>query len=115
MANQLPILDAEARLSALAKSAEVRHRRAVLKGEMKAGRLGMAEALEHEDLQRVRVRDIIASMPGVGASRTADAMERLKIKPGLRVARAGARQRAALIAWADSVVDGAGVKVKEVA
>lgn len=102
IANNLPVATPEMRAKAAAKSVEERRYRAAEKMRIKAGAVSMAEALENTRLSRMRVRDLVRSMPGVGPSCAQGALERMGIDPARRLGGLGSRQRAALTSWAQA-------------
>lgn len=92
----------EQRAVARARAIDVRRRRAQAKSAVKAGRLRLSEVVEqarHDDaLAGMRVRDLIASLPGVGDVKTRQIMEHVGIAPTRRIAGLGGRQGAELVA-----------------
>lgn len=77
----------------------MRSRRAALKRAVKTGDVTLAEALESDDpaSARMRVSELLASLPGMGRVGASQAMARLGIAPGRRVGGLGPRQREALL------------------
>ena len=64
-----------------------------------AGRLTvLAEGEQNEVIGKMRVSELLQSMPGLGKVRAAQVMERLKISESRRVRGLGAKQIAALVA-----------------
>ena len=100
MANKAPALSTEDRDAALRKAAEARVRRAALKDDIKCGRVGVADVLEMDDdiARRMRVKDLISSVPGYGDAKTERLMEQIGISESRRVQGLGARQREELLA-----------------
>ena len=98
----VPPLTPEQRADALAKAALARTRRAEVKAALKSGSLTLASVLagsrHDEALQRLRVADLLTSLPGVGPARATSAMERLGIASSRRVRGLGVHQTAGLLA-----------------
>lgn len=102
----VPKLDDEQRRRALAKAAEVRQIRAQVKQMLKSGEVTVQEVLDRagsaEALARMRVSDLISSLPHVGKVRTRRLMEKLNIAPTRRLRGLGPRQTEALLDELDS-------------
>lgn len=96
----LKSLSDEDRARARAKALASRTRRAEVKAQFGAGRLPITDLLaaaESDDaVGRLRVVDLLESVPGVGAIRAAALMERLGISPNRRLRGLGRKQREAL-------------------
>lgn len=96
----LPSLTAEQRAAALEKAAVARRTRAQLKERLKRKHTTIAEVLtagENDDvIGKMRVSEVIESMPGVGKVRAGQLMEKLDIAPTRRLRGLGAKQRSAL-------------------
>lgn len=58
----------------------------------------LAEGEANEVIGKMRVSELLQSMPGLGKVRSAQVMERLKISESRRVRGLGAKQIAALVA-----------------
>lgn len=84
----LPTLTDEQRHRNLELAMEARRARAELKRQLKAGQVTLADALDDERAQRMYVRQLLASLPGIASER--------------RVHGLGKRQRSALIALSES-------------
>ena len=97
----LPALDPAQRQAALDKAAVARRIRADAKQRLKAGELSLddllAEAASSEPLAKLRVCDVLASMPAYGPVKAERLMEDLGIASSRRVRGLGARQRSALL------------------
>jgi hypothetical protein len=96
----LPTLTEEQRREALAKAAEARKRRAELKGQLKAERLGLRDILSRQGddiVGKMKVSSVLESLPGVGKVRARRIMERLDISATRRVRGLGAKQKDALL------------------
>lgn len=93
---RVPELTREQRLAYLESAMAARAERARVKAALKRGEMGVAEAMSVPAVARMRVRDLIASMPGYGPRRAEDLMDRLGIAMSRRVRGLGFRQRAAL-------------------
>lgn len=97
----LPPLTPEQRAAALDKAAASRAERARIKAALKTGDLTVGQAIERsresEALARLRVRDLLSSLPGIGPARTEAAMRRLGIAESRRLRGLGAHQVAGLV------------------
>jgi hypothetical protein len=97
----LKSLSDEDRAKARAKALTSRTRRAEVKEAFGKGRLDINEILdlvaEDEAVGRLRVVDLLESVPGVGEIRAAALMERIGISPNRRLRGLGRKQRAALV------------------
>ena len=103
----LPPLTPEQRKAALDKAAAARRERALVKNRLKNSGATIADVLaeaEHNEvIAKMRVIDLLQSMPGVGKVRAVALMERLTIAESRRVRGLGAKQIAGLVAeFADS-------------
>lgn len=98
----LPTLTDEQRRHNLELAMKARHARAELKRQLKAGQVTLADALDDERAQRMYVRQLLASLPGIAQSRAEEIMRRLGIASERRVHGLGKRQRSALIALSES-------------
>lgn len=96
----IPQLTPEQLQAARAAATEARRRRAELKGELRAGKIGLAAALDvatgDDVLAHVKVVDLLKSLPRVGEKRAAQVMERLEIAPNRRIRGLGRHQVAGL-------------------
>lgn len=96
----LPDQTPEERQAALEKAAQARHDRAELRAKIKSGEISVEEVLTTEGnpvIDKLRVKDMIASLPGYGKAKVAKVMEELGISENRRVKGLGSRQRAELI------------------
>ena len=96
----LPTLTEEQRKEALAKAAEARKRRAVIKGELKAGKQtlgGLLEKSGDDIVGKMKVSTVLESLPGVGKVRATKIMEELDISETRRIRGLGAKQREMLL------------------
>jgi S13-like H2TH domain len=96
----LPTLTEEQRKQALEKAAEARRKRAELKGQLKSGKLTLKDILGREDddtVGKMKVSNVLESLPGVGKVRARKLMEKLDISASRRVRGLGAKQRDALL------------------
>jgi hypothetical protein len=96
----LPTLTEEQRKEALAKAAEARKQRAQIKGELKSGRLSLANLLEKSGddvVGKMKVSTVLESLPGVGKVRATKLMEELDISATRRIRGLGAKQREQLL------------------
>ena len=93
---QPPVLTAEQRAAALLKAADSRKRRAEIKAKVTSGELSVDAVLEiaaNEDcINKMRVRELLEALSGVGKVRAAALMERLNISPTRRIAGLGRHQ-----------------------
>lgn len=96
----LPTLSSEQRAAALAKAAAARRTRAAWKERLKRGDVTLSEVLEaagtEETVGRMRVAEVLESLPRVGKARAAALMDRLEIASSRRLRGLGVKQRAAL-------------------
>jgi transposase len=95
-----PPLTPEQRQAALEKAAASRRERAEVKNRLKNSGASISEVLkqgqENEVIGKMRVVDLLQSMPGLGKVRAKQTMERLGIAESRRVRGLGAKQVAAL-------------------
>jgi hypothetical protein len=98
----LPVLDPEARAAALEKAKAARQLRAQLKHMLKSGEVPLAELLEKAGdapaLAKMRVIEVLESLPNVGKITAVKLMDELGISPTRRLQGLGHRQREALLA-----------------
>lgn len=98
----LPKLTPEQRQAALEKAAASRRERAEVKNRLKHSGASIAEVLaegeRNEVIGKMRVAELLQSMPGLGKVRAKQVMERLSISETRRVRGLGAKQVAALVA-----------------
>ena len=96
----LPPLTPEQRQAALDKAAASRRERAAVKNRLKHSGASITEVLRdgerNEVIGKMRVIDLLQSMPGLGKVRARQMMERLNISESRRVRGLGAKQVAAL-------------------
>jgi hypothetical protein len=96
----LPPLTPEQRKAALDKAAASRRERAEVKNRLKHSGASIVEVLEqgqrNEVIGKMRVLDLLQSMPGLGKIRARQVMQRLNISESRRVRGLGAKQVAAL-------------------
>lgn len=99
---QPPALTPEQRQAALAKAAEARRARAVVKDKLKAGELTFGDVLEQarrdELVAGIKVLAILESLPGVGKVKARRAMTEIGIAETRRLRGLGDQQRKALLA-----------------
>jgi hypothetical protein len=98
----LPTLTPEQRAAALEKAAAARQFRSEIKSRLKASTMSLNEVIVqargNEFIAKLKVIDLLQSMPGVGKVRAEEMMERLNIAPSRRLRGLGANQITALIA-----------------
>ncbi|MEV5002067.1 integration host factor, actinobacterial type [Nocardioides sp. LML1-1-1.1] len=96
----LPPLTPEQRQAALEKAAAARRERAEVKNRLKNSGASISEVLAqgqvNEVIGKMKVLDLIQSVPGLGKVRARQVMERLGIAESRRVRGLGAKQVAAL-------------------
>ena len=100
----LPPLTPEERQRALDKAAEARKVRAEVKDRLKRGVTTMQAVLEEADaeprdyqmISKMKVVNLLESMPGIGKVRAKQIMERLQIADNRRIRSLGTNQRAGL-------------------
>lgn len=94
--NQPPQLTPEERSRALAAASASRKARSLLKARVRKSEIGVLEVLElgRTDLiiSKMRVVELLESLPGVGKVRAAALMEKLKISPTRRIQGLGVHQ-----------------------
>ncbi|MGN6252503.1 MAG: integration host factor, actinobacterial type [Marmoricola sp.] len=98
----LPSLTPEQRQAALDKAAASRRERAEVKNRLKHSGASIAEVLAagetNDVIGKMRVNELLQSMPGLGKVRAREVMTRLGIAESRRVRGLGAKQVAALVA-----------------
>ncbi len=91
-----PLLSPTQRAEALEKAGRSRKRRTEIKAQVKSGDIsidGVLDlALKDEAIRKMRVRELLESVSGVGKVRALALMERLKISPTRRIAGLGRHQ-----------------------
>jgi hypothetical protein len=96
----LPPLTPEQRQAALEKAAASRRERAEVKNRLKNSGASIVDVLHegqtNEVIGKMKVLDLLQSMPGLGKIRARQLMERLSIAESRRVRGLGAKQVAAL-------------------
>ena len=96
----LPPLTPEQRQAALDKAAASRRERAAVKNRLKHSGASITDVLRdgesNEVIGKMRVIDLLQSMPGLGKVRARQLMERLGIAESRRVRGLGSKQVAAL-------------------
>ena len=96
----LPPLTPEQRKAALEKAAASRRERAEVKNRLKNAGASISDVLaqgqKNEVIGKMRVIDLLQSMPGLGKVRARQTMERLGIAESRRVRGLGTKQVAAL-------------------
>jgi hypothetical protein len=96
----LPTLTPEQRAQALEKAAEARKKRAELKQQLKSGKVTLADVLQRSGddiVGKMKVANVLESLPGVGKVRAQKIMEELDISASRRVRGLGAKQREQLL------------------
>lgn len=94
-------LTPEQRNAALAKAFLARQERAEIKAALKAGKVTIAEVLTKagasEAVAKMKVEDLLRSLPGIGDRRAETVMKELGIASSRRLRGLGTHQRAALV------------------
>lgn len=97
----VPPLTPEQRSAALAKAAQVRRERALLKARLKYTECSLAAILEegktNDVIGKMKVSTLLESLPGVGRIRAKKIMEDFGIASSRRVRGLGVHQTAALV------------------
>lgn len=90
------VLTRETQQAATQASATIRHERAVLKRKLKAGTVSLDYVLDHRYnnplVERMRVYELLVSLPHVGPAKARSAMTELRIAANRRVGGLGPRQ-----------------------
>lgn len=89
-----PKLTPEQRKEGLEKALKLRRERAELKKNLKRGKIGLKEVLEMsgQTVERIKAKDILTSLPGVGKITANKIMNEVKIAASRRVKGLGVRQ-----------------------
>ena len=89
-----PKLTTQERRDALKAAVAARRSRAAFKEEIKVGRKSWKDAFSAQDesIKKMRVRELIESLPGVGEVRARNILERAGISPTRRVGGVGRSQ-----------------------
>jgi len=89
-----PKLTPEQRKEGLEKALKLRRERAELKKNLKRGKISLKEVLEMsgQTVERIKAKDILTSLPGVGKITTDKIMNEVKIAASRRVKGLGVRQ-----------------------
>jgi outer membrane protein TolC len=96
----LPTLTPEQRAQALAKAAEARRKRAELKQQLKTSKLSLRDILGRsgdDTVGKMKVSNVLESLPGVGKVRAQKIMEELDISASRRIRGLGSKQREQLL------------------
>lgn len=97
----LPKLTPEQRQAALDKAAQARRLRAEVKNRLKHSGASLAEVIQeskaNEVIAKLKVIDLLQSMPGVGKVRAQEIMNRIGIAESRRLRGLGANQVQALL------------------
>lgn len=89
-----PKLTPEQRKAGLEKALKLRRERAELKKSLKRGKISLKEVLETsgQTVERIKAKDILRSLPGVGKITAEKTMNEVKIAASRRVKGLGVRQ-----------------------
>lgn len=93
----IPELTDEQRRENLRRAAEARREKAALLHALKDGSVTLAEVLDDQRAERIRVETLIRALPGYGAAKSQLIMNELGIARSRRVRGLGNRQREALM------------------
>jgi hypothetical protein len=97
----LPQLSDEQRRAALEKAAEIRKARSELKEQLKTGHMTLTKVLDRAETDvmvgKLKVTELLKSMPGIGKVKAMQIMDRLKISDSRRLRGLGNQQRQALL------------------
>lgn len=85
------------RLAALERANRIRSTRAVLKRDLRAGRITMQTLLDHEDCATMKVVDALLAMPKVGRTKAHRALATARLSPSKTLSGLTARQRHELL------------------
>ncbi|WP_349827974.1 integration host factor, actinobacterial type [Brevibacterium litoralis] len=98
---QPPAISSETRAAALEKAFVARRARAEVKAALKEGRQSLGEVLDAAEgdphLTKMKVKDLLRSLPGVGDRRAETIMEEIGIAESRRLGGLGVHQRSALL------------------
>lgn len=94
-----PRLSNEERRAALQKAAHSRKIRAQFKADVKQRKRSWFEAFQHQDeaIRKMRVKELLLSLPGFGEIRASNVMERAGISLSRRVQGVGKSQYESLL------------------
>lgn len=98
----VPELTEEQRRQNLERAMAARIERAELKRDLKAGKLSFADALDDKRAQKLYVRKLLQSAPGIGPAKAEAIMAKLHIAENRRVSGLGSRQRERLLALSEA-------------
>jgi len=86
-----PKLSPEERAAAMAAATAARRARSIIKEKLRSSEVSIFDVINSAEtaLQKMRVRELLESVPGVGKLRATAIMERAKISPTRRVAGLG--------------------------
>jgi hypothetical protein len=97
----LPILTQEQRQAALEKAAQARQLRAEVKNRLKNSGASLADVINesrvNEIIAKLKVKDLLQSLPGVGKVRAQEIMDRIGIAESRRLRGLGVNQIQALL------------------
>ncbi len=102
----VPELTQEERLAALEQAVKARAQRAEIKAQLSEGKISFADVVAMKDdevIGKMKVSELISSLPNYGTVRTQKVMEELKISPSRRLRGLGKRQEVALLEKFDAL------------
>lgn len=99
----VPTLSPQQRAHALARATSARQERAVVKRRLKEGSAAIGDVLSdgaHDPaIAKLRVLELLESMPGIGDVKAGRIMDQLRIARSRRVRGLGPHQARALVEW----------------
>lgn len=101
---KVPQLSAEQRKMGISKAVRLRRERAAIKQKLKMGKLSLEQviSMDNEAVSKIKVIEILESLPRIGELSARHIMEELEISPDRRVRGLGSRQREALLDYLDT-------------
>ncbi len=102
----VPELTQEERLAALEQAVKARAQRAEIKAQLSEGKISFADVVAMKDdevIGKMKVSELISSLPNYGTVRTQKVMEELKISPSRRLRGLGKRQEVDLLEKFDAL------------
>lgn len=104
--NRPPVRSPQQRARAREQALDARRRRAEARAAVSEGRWSLVDLLDRcspdNDYGRIRVRDALSALPGIGEVRSLEIMGDMGIATSRRLRGLGSRQRAALRSWAEA-------------
>ncbi|GFP30067.1 hypothetical protein HKBW3S44_01256 [Candidatus Hakubella thermalkaliphila] len=99
-----PQLSAEQRKMGICKAVRLRRERAAIKQKLRRGKLSLEQviSMDNEAVSKIKVIEILESLPKIGKLSARHIMEELEISPDRRIRGLGSRQREALLDYLDT-------------